>query len=383
MEGGCSFIPGYVFEDIAALQDVEKDLKELAQSTLDVAQLKDIEKDLDDILTQLDELLRQEQGDRTDQDSAFEAPGLTRKIYSLANAGIGDAKRNTDLAQLVRHEASPDSIEDIAVNKCYEYFGDVYNFFSELFERNSIDNNGMPLIGVVHYGTNYANAQWIADKKLMIFGDGFARDSLDAAKPKADHTGYFGNFYDSLDLMAHEIMHGITTCVTKVVPGPCETGALVEHIADVFGIMVKQHKLQHTVEQADWLIGQELILPELKDMALRSFKSPGTAYILPNNYGRDKQIAHCDQFKPWADPHINSGILNHAFYLAAMEVGGHSWEKLGKIWWKTLTESKIDFSQLKGTWVPFARKTVEFAQEYGQGVQNAISNAWGSVGIKI
>jgi Zn-dependent metalloprotease len=36
--------------------------------------------------------------------------------------------------------------------------------------------------------------------------------------------------------------------------------------------------------------------------------------------------------------HINSGIPNRAFYLAAVEMGGFAWEKAGKIWYITLRD---------------------------------------------
>ena len=54
------------------------------------------------------------------------------------------------------------------------------------------------------------------------------------------------------------------------------SGALNESVSDVFGIQVKQQALSQTVEQADWLIGADIVGSELKP-ALRSMKEPGTA----------------------------------------------------------------------------------------------------------
>jgi len=39
--------------------------------------------------------------------------------------------------------------------------------------------------------------------------------------------------------------------------------------------------------------------------------------------------------------HINSGIPNHAFYLAATRMGGYAWEKAGRIWYETLRDSRL------------------------------------------
>ena len=60
-----------------------------------------------------------------------------------------------------------------------------------------------------------------------------------------------------------------------------ESGALNKHIADAFGIMVKQMYENETAEDTDWLIGEGCLLPGVKGVALRSMKSPGTAYSDP------------------------------------------------------------------------------------------------------
>jgi len=54
-----------------------------------------------------------------------------------------------------------------------------------------------------------------------------------------------------------------------------------QHIADVFGIMVKQMYENEDAEHADWLIGEGCLLPGVKGVALRSMKAPGTAYDDP------------------------------------------------------------------------------------------------------
>ena len=80
--------------------------------------------------------------------------------------------------------------------------------------------------------------------------------------------------------------------------------------------------------------------------------------------------------------HINSGILNHAFYRAAIAIGGKTWHVLGKIWYVALTERlkpEADFDD-------FARATTDIAGElYGNGgeVQRIIAGAWSDVGLKV
>ena len=60
-----------------------------------------------------------------------------------------------------------------------------------------------------------------------------------------------------------------------------QSGALNEHISDVFGIMVKQMVEDETADKADWLIGEGCLLPDVKGVALRSMKDPGSAYNDP------------------------------------------------------------------------------------------------------
>ncbi len=39
--------------------------------------------------------------------------------------------------------------------------------------------------------------------------------------------------------------------------------------------------------------------------------------------------------------HINSGIPNHAFYLASVAVGGNAWETTGQVWYAALRDPSL------------------------------------------
>jgi Zn-dependent metalloprotease len=39
--------------------------------------------------------------------------------------------------------------------------------------------------------------------------------------------------------------------------------------------------------------------------------------------------------------HINSGIPNFSFYVAAYNMGGYAWEKAGRIWYSVLTDRSL------------------------------------------
>src|SRR5204862_3961169 len=80
--------------------------------------------------------------------------------------------------------------------------------------------------------------------------------------------------------------------------------------------------------------------------------------------------------------HVNSGIPNHAFYLAATAIGGKAWEVAGRIWYATLTTKLPE----RATFRDCARATIDAAAElYGATSEprNAVEQAWRTVGIDV
>ena len=257
---------------------------------------------------------------------------------------------------------------DTEVAEAWKGSGDTYDFFAQVFGRDSIDDRGMTIDSTVHYARHFDNAMW--DGRRMVYGDGDGR--------------IFNRFTVAKDVIAHELTHGITQ-YTAGLSYEGQTGALNEHISDAFGIMVKQYVLGQTVLDSDWLIGVGLFTKRVRAAGIRSMAAPGTAYDDPL-VGRDPQPSHMSGYVETDDDnggvHINSGIPNYAFYLAAMAVGGKSWEVLGKVWYAVLTQrlkSDADFAV-------FARETVDVAGEkYGRGgsVERIIAEAWTEVGLPV
>src|SRR5262245_11806657 len=60
---------------------------------------------------------------------------------------------------LVRSEGDPPT-PDLTVNEIYDGLGKTYDFFWSLFLRDSLDNQGSPLVATVHFDKNYNNAFW-------------------------------------------------------------------------------------------------------------------------------------------------------------------------------------------------------------------------------
>lgn len=278
---------------------------------------------------------------------------------------IYDAKHKQKLpGTLVRSEGQA-AVKDIAVKEAYNFSGNTYDFYQTVFTRNSIDNKGMRLDSTVHYGKAYDNAFW--NGQQMVYGDG------DGA--------LFDRFTKCVDVVGHELTHGVTQ-YTAGLEYQDQPGALNESMSDVFGILIKQYVLKQTVQQADWLIGAGLFLPKSGSnrTGLRSMKAPGTAYDDPL-LGKDPQPAHMKAYYYGTDDnggvHINSGIPNHAFYLAAMRIGGHAWDVTGHIWYEALTTRLHAQAQFADA----ASATRDVAKRHGKTVRAAVDHAWKAVGL--
>lgn len=234
-----------------------------------------------------------------------------RKVYDCKN---GWEQR----IELVFQEGDS-NLKDESVKNAYDFAGNVRDYFRQKYQRKSIDNANMDLILNVHYGEKYQNAFWDGDE--MTFGDGDGQ--------------IFTDFSKSLDVVAHELTHGVTQWEANLVYEG-QSGALNEHFSDVFGTVITQHVEKQTANSADWLIGDEIMGPQLRGEALRSMSEPGTAFD-NDLMGKDSQPSHMKDYYTGPEDnhgvHTNSGILNKAFYLAAREIGT---EKAGLVWYGAL-----------------------------------------------
>lgn len=256
---------------------------------------------------------------------------------------------------------------DVQVDEAYDGLGDTYDFFADVYGRESIDDDGMPLQGHVHFGDKYDNAFW--DGTRMVFGDGDMFFPL---------TGF-------LDVIGHELTHGVTEDEAQLVYRN-QPGALNESVSDVFGSLVRQWKAGETADQADWLIGKGIWKPGVNGVALRSMKEPGTAFDDPM-VGKDPQPAHMNDFvvtmRDNGGVHINSGIPNKAFYEVAVAIGGNAWEHAGRIWYDALRDPALKPTARFAT---FARRTkIAAVRLYGPKATEtqAVVHGWDSVGVTI
>ncbi|KAK6840284.1 thermolysin metallopeptidase- alpha-helical domain-containing protein [Apiospora arundinis] len=352
-----SIVPDAMLKAISESEDVDEKTRECAKR--DLAHLQSVHAKV-----------QQVQGLRVD-DSADQQT-LARKKTKPAETiyrAVYDAQGTEDESRLpgkqIRIEGQK-AVSDKAVNEAYDNVGNVLDFYAKIFNWKSIDNNNMHVISSVHFGQQYENAFWDPQIAQMVFGDGH---------------DFLHNFTGCVDVIGHELTHAVTEH-TSPLDYQDQAGALNEHISDVFGIMVKQRVEDETADKADWLIGEGCLLPDVKGVALRSMKNPGTAYNDPR-FGKDPQPDNFAQYKQTSQDnggvHLYSGIPNRAFYLASVDFGGYSWEKAGRIWWETMNSHQVP---ARCTFQQFADLTVDKAAElFGDDAAKTVQKAWTTVGV--
>jgi Zn-dependent metalloprotease len=299
------------------------------------------------------------------------APGEARQPAAAAvDRTIFDAGNTETLPgrEVRREKDAP--VDDVAVNEAFDGLGATHALLLEAFGRDSVDGKGLPLLATVHYGRDYDNAFW--DGERMVFGDGDGE--------------VFGRFTASLSVIGHELAHGVTQYTAGLVYEG-QSGALNESFSDMMGALVEQHQRGQRADAASWLIGEGLFTDAVEGRALRSMIAPGTAYD-DDVLGRDPQPADMAGYVDTSDDnggvHLNSGIPNRAFALAATELGGFAWERAGQVWYDTVVGAQAPLDP-RSTFAQFAEATVAAARaRFGEesAELSAIARAWVTVGVR-
>jgi Zn-dependent metalloprotease len=256
---------------------------------------------------------------------------------------------------------NPANCPDATARRAFAETTAVAAFYSQVFGRNSIDGAGMSLISSIHYGMSYNNAFWNGSQ--MTYGDGDGQ--------------IFVDFTNGDDVIGHELTHGVTQHSLEL-NYVNEAGGLNESLSDCFGSMFLQWEAKQSVTQATWLIGKDIMGPlalQKGYTCLRDMANPAAKHCLA------PQPVKYSQFKPGMDPHESSGIPNLAFYTAAMAVGGNSWDKVGQIWYKSMTGfGPTPAMKMQA----FANRTRTVAAQLYPGdpaVAGAVDAGWKKVGL--
>ena len=236
-----------------------------------------------------------------------------------------------------------------------------YDYYYNVFGRNSFDNNGAALLSYVHYSVGYANAFW--DGTRMTYGDGDATYSA----------------FTSLEICGHEITHAVTEHTANLVYQD-ESGALNESFSDMFGVSI-EFLFDNT---PDWLMGEDIGTP------FRSMSNPND-YQNPDTYlGTywDLDVNNMDN----GGVHTNSGVANYWFYL--LTEGGSGTNDNGDAFSVTaqghVVSENIAYNTLAYYLTPSAnyydayQATLQAAQNIYGNCSNEVyqtANAWAAVGV--
>lgn len=186
---------------------------------------------------------------------------------------------------------------DTAVQAAHNNASSTYDYYSTKFGRDSLNAAGMTLTSTAHYSTSYNNAFW--NSTQMVYGDG-------------DGTTFIP-LSQSLDVVAHELTHGVTEYESNLVYAR-ESGALNEALSDIFGAAVEAW-VDGAVTSATWLLGEDIYTPGTSGDALRYMANPTQDGYSPDYYPERLYSGTCTPTNnnDQCGVHGNSGIANLAF----------------------------------------------------------------------
>lgn len=179
-----------------------------------------------------------------------------------------------------------------------------YDFWKNVFNRNSYDNAGAIIKSYVHFrkvaSTDLDNAFW--NGSVMTYGDGVSLNAL-----------------TSIDVCGHEIGHAICT-YTANLAYQNQSGGMNEGYSDVWGACIEHYgrtgSMTGTPVANIWKIGEDLVTGGLRSMADPNSKSDpdcvkGTYWTTTADDGTCTPTSGND----YCGVHKNSGVMNHWFYI--------------------------------------------------------------------
>ena len=295
--------------------------------------------------------------------------GMLRKIYDLAQTTTFPGTMGIDEENRSRlDKLSPEALT------AFRNAGIVRDYFFLTFGRDSFDDNegkgGSPLEAYVRHGRTQ-NAYWCTTK------------SYDC--PKGNVMVYGPGYADALDIVAHEMTHGIIAHEKNLLYLN-EPGAVNESLADIFGALIE---FDAKGNGGNWLIGEaspgfsvtaplrSLADPNLKDTNGRSMFDRAARFSLAN---RGQPDSYADVLTPDDEQcgstayqdngcvHFNSGILNKFAYLISeggthrgVTVTGIGRYKLGRITYRAMTVGLNQSSTLSNAANAFVEGCLELA----------------------
>ncbi|HEX8628562.1 MAG TPA: M4 family metallopeptidase [Catenuloplanes sp.] len=259
--------------------------------------------------------------------------GQTRDGRDAVNPDPNDSEPFTDADNAWGSGESTDRAT-AAVDVHYG-MAQAWDYFKEKHGRAGIHDDGKGLVALVHMAD--ANAGWYPYCRCVKFGDG----------------DRFSQPFTSLDIVAHEMAHGVTDA-TAALEYSGESGGLNEATSDIFGTLAEFHA-NNPADPPDYLVGEKLDIRG-GSVPLRYLDDPA----------RDGGSSSC--FRPGIgdrDVHYSSGVANRFFHALAAGDGttyqstdphcgvrrpvtGIGNDKAGQIWYRALTTYMVSNTDYAG-----------------------------------
>jgi len=312
-------------------------------------------------------------------------------------------------APLVQVDLASDSdnvwTDPVAVD-AHTYLGWTYDYIFKRIGVRGLDNGNAPMFAGINtyspqqcvgplpsgeFGILCVNAFWLGPpagpggRGLMVFGNGIPSNFV------LTTTGQtIGPLAGALDIVAHELAHGVTD-YTSGLEYRNESGALNEAFSDMIGVAVEAYfqTRGNGLLQADYLIGEDSFRASGAGSVsgIRSIQSP-TAYGHPDHYS-----VRFTGPEDNGGVHTNSGIPNHAFYLAieggtnrvsgraVTGVGFANRDQIERVFFRAFTRMlpvRATFSQARAATIQSARDLYSS----NAAVERAVTDAWAAVGVQ-
>ncbi|MGB5581918.1 MAG: M4 family metallopeptidase, partial [Woeseia sp.] len=245
-------------------------------------------------------------------------------------------------ANVRRSEGDPPAIAPPAVDRLYDFAGQVYELFDNGFGRDSYDGMGAIMRSVYLVNDVCPNAYW-----------------------NSTSTNYCPGF-DTDDIVAHEWGHAYTEKTHGLIYS-YQSGALNESYSDIFGEIVDLHNGMDNPLSANqlsgtpadpndnsapypdgqrWIIGEDLVVADQAQNSLLTRDMWN-----PDRLGSPGKVSSPNYLCGTSDGggvHTNSGVPNHAFAILVdgqtyngQTVEGIGFNRAAHIYYRAMTEYQV------------------------------------------
>ncbi|MBI1876205.1 MAG: M4 family metallopeptidase [Acidobacteria bacterium] len=313
----------------------------------------------------------------------FDMKGDLNRVMDFLNGRVS-------LGLTDRAQRSDNAWTDPVVVDAHAYAGYTYDYYFKRFGRRGLNDNNSRMLLLVHpvrredyggasssvRGSYYQNA-FYSGSGVVVLGEGLPTNIRDSSGRAWTYLA------GSLDVVAHELTHGVTGFTSNLIYMN-ESGALNESFSDMMGTSAEFFFQQpgSGLLRADYILGEDVITT-----GIRSMLNP-RAFGHPDHYSL--------RFTGTTDNggvHSNSGISNHAFYLAieggtnrtsglsVQGVGAGNREQIERVFYRAFTQmlpSNATFAVARAATIQAARDL------YGAGSapERAITQGWTAVGVQ-